>query len=696
MTLRAVRATPDYVLATLFNLFLLVGDVPENLKTSRVMFVPKVKTPVAPGDFRPIAVSSVLLRIFHRVLASRVQASISFDARQRAFTPVDGCAENITVLSSLLRESRRCCRSLFVASLDLQKAFDTVTFGAVMNAAHVAGFPQGFLCYLERLYSASSVVIKAGTHTRTLNVTQGVRQGDPLSPLLINLVIDSLLQRMLDHIGFRLGDTMVNSMAFADDLILVASTAAGLQELLDIARDHLSPRGLHFNAAKCMSLALVASGRDKKVKVQRETFYLGKDLLPIATTDRSWRYLGVNFSVTGRQVPTALQELRGFLSTLTHAPLKPQQRLLMLRQFVVPRLLHRLTLGRLSRGLLRTMDINSRAALRRWLKLPLDCPVAFYHADVNSGGLGVPALQLMVPRLKLGRLQRLETSTFPACVAAARTPSVVEEVRWARLAVTRSGELLDSPALCKGFWARQLHSSVDGRALADAGDVPEAHSWVSDGSGLLRGSDFIQAVKVRINAVPTRARCSRGRDAADRSCRAGCGMVETLGHVTQRCGATHGLRVRRHNNIMDYLAASLQRKGWTVRVEGLLHTSEGRRKPDLVATREDQVAVIDVQVVGCIPSLNRAHWEKADYYNTDEIAALLQGSAPGRPHFTSATVSFRGVWSGDSASDLQDLGITKGDLKIMALKAVQGSATIWKWFTRASVHPLEWATAGDV
>lgn len=103
--LRAVARTPTVTLAIVFNLFLLFGDVPSYLKEAHVVFIPKTNRPGNPGDFRPISVSSVLLRVYHRILASPLQNAVPMDVRQRAFMPVDGCCENIMLLSSVTEET---------------------------------------------------------------------------------------------------------------------------------------------------------------------------------------------------------------------------------------------------------------------------------------------------------------------------------------------------------------------------------------------------------------------------------------------------------------------------------------------------------------------------------------------------------------------------------------------------------------
>lgn len=64
ITSRALRAVPVEILARMFNIFLVSGELPEDLCRSVVTFLPKKLHPVSPSDFRPIAVSSVITRTF--------------------------------------------------------------------------------------------------------------------------------------------------------------------------------------------------------------------------------------------------------------------------------------------------------------------------------------------------------------------------------------------------------------------------------------------------------------------------------------------------------------------------------------------------------------------------------------------------------------------------------------------------------
>ncbi|KAF8562710.1 hypothetical protein P879_12034 [Paragonimus westermani] len=71
--------------AQLLNLMLVFGLPTSQLSVARLTFVPKVEEPVKPADFRPIAVSSVLQRVLHKILAKRMRDTLKFSSLQVAF-----------------------------------------------------------------------------------------------------------------------------------------------------------------------------------------------------------------------------------------------------------------------------------------------------------------------------------------------------------------------------------------------------------------------------------------------------------------------------------------------------------------------------------------------------------------------------------------------------------------------------------
>ena len=123
-----------------------------------------------------------------------------------------------------------------------------------------------------------------------------------------------------------------------------------------------------------------------------------------------WKYLGFLFTPEGLMRFESTTTLSNALLRISKALLKPQQRLFALRIYLLPGLYHAASLGAIRVGTLKKCHQIIRSTVRRWLDLPADTPVAYFHADIKSGGLGLPSLRWFIPFNRLNRLEKLNTS----------------------------------------------------------------------------------------------------------------------------------------------------------------------------------------------------------------------------------------------------------------------------------------------
>ena len=118
--------------------------------------------------------------------------------------------------------------------------------------------------HLKHYYAHGTTSI--GKHS--MGIRRIVRQGDPLSPVLFNTLVDRALSgsRRVDA-GYVLNGEVISSLAFADDVVLIASTKRGLEDSCKAFLDRMRAFGPVANPAKCATLATVTDGK-------RKTFYV--------------------------------------------------------------------------------------------------------------------------------------------------------------------------------------------------------------------------------------------------------------------------------------------------------------------------------------------------------------------------------------------------------------------------------------
>ena len=103
--------------------------------------------------------------------------------------------------------------------LDATKAFHNVDFAKLFELLMRSDIPGVFLRLILYLYTHQTLKTAwDGAIDLPYSVTNGVRQGGVLSPILLNVYFDELLQRLQDHdIGFHVGTKFVGAFGYADE-----------------------------------------------------------------------------------------------------------------------------------------------------------------------------------------------------------------------------------------------------------------------------------------------------------------------------------------------------------------------------------------------------------------------------------------------------------------------------------------------
>lgn len=643
-----VKNVPSEILAILFNVIYHRKFIPKAWRQSRTTLIPKEGDKEDPANWRPITVSSAFLRLFHRVLAKRLKDATVLNLNQRGFINLDGTLANTMVVHHYIRNRIEARKAYNVLSIDLRKAFDTVNQSSVLRAMRRVGLSEHICAYVGETFKSATTTIKIGNNSSgPIKINRGVKQGDPLSPILFNFVVDELLCD-LDRFGRggSLDDNIVDdvrcsSLAFADDIVILENDDKYIPLDLHHIDAFFKKRGMELNADKCslLSAALVPRG-GKVIPRSRPFIRHNGALIKSITNFDTAKYLGHKLGASGIQKPS-IANLATWMANVERAPLKPDQKLNLIKQYVIPKVLYGLQNPKITGRILREADRLIKYRLKRILHLNVHTPDASLYARVRDGGLGITPLRYAIPKIYMGRLQKLLNADNRDIALS----FVMQSPRTLHLMNRMHGLTGNTPYQI--YWADQLKASPLLSGLEESSADVASRAWIDNRPHGWTGRDYVRAVQLRTNNLPTAGIPSNPVER--RKCRAGCQRVESISHVLQGCPATHFERIKRHNEIAKKISKHCRDKLKlpTTEEPHVRHDDGTLFKPDIITIKHNTVIVCDIQVMweGSTSLANSHNNKRLKYEEDRKFRTALEKLYPGKDHlFAPITIGARGVW----------------------------------------------------
>ena len=233
----------------------------ECLNTSLITLIPKKLNPEFVGDFWPISLTNTCLKFLTKLLANRLQKVIlkCIHHNQYGFLKCRSIQDCLAWCFEYIHQCKASKRPIVLLKLDFTNAFDTIEHDAILTILKHKGFDDRWNGWVSNLLSSgSSSVLLNGVPGQHFQCKCGVRQGDPLSPLLFVIAVD-LLQSVINDMCARnilslpipTRSTDYPIVQYADDtLIVLPALDSQLIALKDMLHNFAASTGLRVNFTK--------------------------------------------------------------------------------------------------------------------------------------------------------------------------------------------------------------------------------------------------------------------------------------------------------------------------------------------------------------------------------------------------------------------------------------------------------------
>ncbi|XP_063442678.1 uncharacterized protein LOC134722974 [Mytilus trossulus] len=228
------------ILKKLFNTCLSSGINPKCWSDGYISTIHKSSDITNPNNYRGITVTSAIGKVFNSVLNSRFDDFLLkhklIHECQLGFTKKARTSDHMFIIKCIFD---KYCNSkdgrVYACFVDFQKAFDTVIHIGIKLKLLSAGVGTSFYNVIKHMYESSKSCVKIQSRvTDFFQIKLGVKQGDNLSPNLFKLFINDLPEYLKESEDpVILNEKPVNCLLYADDLVLLSTSAKGLQTRLN-------------------------------------------------------------------------------------------------------------------------------------------------------------------------------------------------------------------------------------------------------------------------------------------------------------------------------------------------------------------------------------------------------------------------------------------------------------------------------
>jgi exonuclease III len=257
------------------------GNLTENFKCAKIRLIPKKGDPKKISNWRPISLLNCFYKIISRVLANRMKkvSDKILHVGQKGYSKKKWCQEVAISLIDNVCDLRAQNKSGCIVSLDIKKAFDSISHDFMEEALRFFNFGDRYIGWIKTICTKrrACIILNTGTLGASFDLERGNAQGDVISPFVFNICYQILLLKIeldlqiekVDLPQALIADRQlvgaVNTVshrakkvfAFADDCNILAALNLGtVSKILKVINDFGEISGLLCNLQKSSILPI--------------------------------------------------------------------------------------------------------------------------------------------------------------------------------------------------------------------------------------------------------------------------------------------------------------------------------------------------------------------------------------------------------------------------------------------------------
>jgi hypothetical protein len=313
--------------------------MPTSWCKSLISLIPKKSTDLENiNNWRPISLVNSDTKIFMKIIANRLNSICEelIPHQQHGFIQNRSITDAALDIITTMRNQPDSSKQHWLLFVDQQKAFDRVSHDFLKLTLENMNFDTKFINLVHNLFSSQEAhIIETGNISKPFRVERGVRQGDPLSPLLYVLAFEPLIRTLERQLqGIKLENQYFKTSAYADDLTIGIGSPSDWNKVQASISLYEAASNAKINKTKTKLVPLTPTAR--RVELHNEDQFIKLEEQDTITI------LGYNVLINGQPKKdlwaTTTNKLKGSLDKLSNRNLSFKGKILIANSLILSKI----------------------------------------------------------------------------------------------------------------------------------------------------------------------------------------------------------------------------------------------------------------------------------------------------------------------------------------------------------------------